>query len=226
VWVVDLATRFWDGIPELPPPFPRDLAIPLACLQHIHLVELPDLSLARASQFLQRAGVPFPIDGHDRLLHGCLATHRGRGYILLSSNDDETERRFTLAHELAHFLRDYEAPRRRAVTRIGPSVLEVLDGQRAATHEERLSGLLYGVAVGCHTHLLARDDKGRPASPAIRQAEEAADRLAFELLAPIESVVAGPADERKSLAEWLTSTFGLPMGQAAKYAELLFPSDC
>ncbi len=222
VWVVTLAARFWSRVPEPPPPFPRYLAGPVACLSHLHLAELPNLTLGVAAAFLKRAGFPIPAGSLDRPLHGCLATLHSRGFILIDSDDPADERRFTLAHELAHFLRDYEEPRRRAVARIGPAVLEVFDGKRPATTAEELSGVLHGVMVGCHTHLLGRDDRGRPASPVVGEAEEAADQLAFELLAPV-AAVSGSVTARNSLAARLAADFGLPLGRAAEYAGMLLP---
>ena len=54
---------------------------------------------------------------------------------------------------------------------------------------ERLHALLRDVRVGEHVHLLARDDRRRIASPAVAAAEEDADLLGCELLAPAELVL-------------------------------------
>jgi hypothetical protein len=104
----------------------------------------------------------------------------GGGFIFLDAADPPAERRFSLAHEVAHFLRDYDAVRREACRRLGPGVLAVFDGHRPATPDEQLQAVLRGVPVAAHVHLLRRDDGGRPKTPAEREAEAAADRLAFE----------------------------------------------
>jgi hypothetical protein len=223
VWVADLARRFWEAVPAPPPAFPRDLADSLAWLPHARLVPVPRLTLARAAAFLARAGVPFPAGSADRPLRGCVAAHGGTAHVLFDPEDDPSEVRFTVAHEWAHVLRDYEAPRRRAAARLGPAVLEVFDGLRDPTPDERLAGVLRGVIVGCHTHLLGRDERGRPETPAARGAEDAADRLAFELLAPFDAVAAGPVRGRASLASRLAGEFGLPAGVADGYASHLLP---
>ncbi|MCE9565535.1 MAG: ImmA/IrrE family metallo-endopeptidase [Planctomycetes bacterium] len=225
VWVVALAERFWASASEVPPSFPRDLRESLAWLPHIQVHELPNLTLACAGSFLARLGVPFPIELADRPLRGCFAAHRGTIHILVNASDADAERRFTVAHELAHYLRDYDQPRRRAIARFGPSVLEVFDGERPATFDEQVSGILREVTVNCHSHLLSRDEKGRPESPTIGDTEEAADRLAFELLAPFAAVAAEPVSDRDFLVLLLISKFGLPPRSAAKYAEILLPDD-
>jgi hypothetical protein len=107
------------------------------------------------------------------------------------------------------------------VARLGPGVLEVLDGVRLPTPAERLHGLLARVAVGGHTHLLERDPTGR-ARGAEAEAEDAADRLALEILAPAAEVRARAADPATARTV-LAVDFGLPAGWAEAYADLLFP---
>jgi hypothetical protein len=220
VWVVNRAARFWADAGD-PPPFPRDLTKAIAWLPHLHVAARPHITLTTAADHFARCGVPFRITEPDRALRGCFGAHAGQGFILIDAADDEAEQRLSLTHELAHFLNDYEEPRRRAVERLGPGVLEVLDGKRKPTTDERLAGVLRNVPVGSHTHLLGRDKWGRPATDTEFEAEAAADRLAFELLAPFDAVMASPATDRQSLAKRLVSNFGLPSIPAAKYAAAL-----
>ncbi|QJW98363.1 hypothetical protein [Frigoriglobus tundricola] len=75
--------------------------------------------------------------------------------------------------------------------------------------------------LGPFAHLLRRDDSGRPLTPAEREAEAAADRLAFELLAPVAEI--GAVTDRGALVARLTTVFGLPPEPAARYAAMLLP---
>jgi hypothetical protein len=218
VWVLELAGRFWDRV-GTPPPFPRDLREVLRWVPSVHVVEVPDLTLARAAEHFARHAIPVPPPESDRTLAGCFCGYRGVSVILVDSKLERPERLFTLAHEVAHYLRDYDAPRRRVATRLGPRALDVLDGLRPATPDERLAGVLRGVPVGSHVHFLDRDRWGRAPTAAAREAEAAADRLAFELLAPFAAVSAGAA--RAGLIDRLTAEFGLPPAEAAKYAAVL-----
>jgi hypothetical protein len=220
VWVAELAARFWDAAGE-PPPFPRDLRAALCWLPNLHVVEVPNLTLRTAAEHFARHGVPSPTLAEERRLAGCFGGHRGTGVILIDSTLDLAELLFTLAHELAHYLREYEVPRRKAESRLGPRVLEVLDGLRPPTVNERLAGVLRGVAVGPHAHHLDRDRRGRIVSEDSAEAEAAADRLAYELLAPFDAVAALGLASRSELAGALVSRFGLPPAEAAKYAAVL-----
>jgi hypothetical protein len=213
VWCADLVARFWAAAGD-PPPFPRDLGPAIAGALPLTAIDLTGLRVAAVSAWFADRGIPIPLDEPDRPLRACLVAWRGHGFAFLEEADDPAERRFSLAHELGHFLRDYWHPRETAVARLGPAVMDVLDGVRPPTVEERLHAVLRNTPVGPFAHLLRRDETGRPLSPAEREAEAAADRLAFELLAP--AAVVGDGSE-------LVGVFGLPPGPAARYAALLKP---
>ena len=217
LWVAELADQFWEaaGMRE---PFPRALRRPIARALQMVVVSLPRLRLRNVLDWLQRHDIACPCPEADRNLHACLVARKDWGYVFLDGADSEDEQRFSLAHELAHFLRDYAAPRRQAVQRLGPQVLEVFDGLRLARPEERLLGLLREARIGVHTHFLTRDSAGRP-SASEENAERDADRLAYELLAPVSALSADVGD----LAEHLHNVFGLPAKHAAAYAALLQP---
>jgi hypothetical protein len=220
VGVAELAARFWAAAGE-PPPFPRDLRTVLCWLPGLHLVEVSHLTLASAAEHFARHHISCAAPAEDRPLAGCFGGHRGVGVILLDSTLDPAELRFTLAHEIAHYLRDYDRPRRKAAAQLGSRVLEVLDGLREPTVNERLAGVLRGVRVGPHAHFLDRDRRGRAATQDAKEAEEAADRLAYELLAPFDELNLQAATSLSAFVSRLASEFGLPLSEAAKYATIL-----
>jgi hypothetical protein len=209
--VAELAGRFWVAAGE-PPPLPRDLTQPAMAGWPLVVVELPNLTLDGVRRWLARLRVAVPIGEPNRRLRGCLVTRAGHGFIFADALDPPDERRFSVAHEIAHFLRDYDALRRKAVARLGPGILDVLDGIRSATPEERIHAVLRETPVAAHVHLLSRDPDGRPLTPLEADAEAAADRLALELLAP--------ADLVPSLG---LAHFGLPTPVVERYAALLNP---
>lgn len=221
VWVCELAECFWETAGP-PPPFPRDLTMPATVGLRVRVLALPNLCLAGVRDWLARCQIPCPLAGPERALRACLFTWAGAGFVFLDAGDPPGERRFSLAHEVAHFLRDYDAPRRVAAARLGPGVLDVLDGKRPATAVERIHAVLRHVPVAAHVHLLRRDADGEARSPAERAAELAADRLAFELLAPAELFAGAP--DAAAAAHRLRGEFGFPPGPAAAYAAALFPA--
>jgi hypothetical protein len=221
VWVAELAARFWSAAGP-PPPFPRDLSAAATAALPLRVVALPTLTLAGVRDQLARNGLPCPTDEPDRPLRACLVTRAGVGLVFLDDDDPPAERRFSLAHEVAHFLRDYDAVRRAAAARLGPEVLAVFDGKRPATPAERIHAVFRGVPVAAHVHLLRRDDAGRPLSDAERRSEADADRLAFELLAPAE-LFPKPNDPT-AVRSRLVDEFGLPPTAAAAYAAILCPT--
>jgi hypothetical protein len=224
LWADDLARAFWREV-GAEEPFPRELRRPIARVLPLTVVSLPRLRVALVRDWLRDNGAACPCDEADRPLWACLFAQRGEAFVFLDGTDASDEQRFSLAHELGHFLRDYWQPRRLAGARVGEQVLEVFDAERPPTPGERLDALLARVPLGVHLHLMRRDAHGGFAGAAVAEAERGADRLAYELLAPAAAVSArfGGGSDRAALARLLRAEFGLPAAQAEDYAALLLP---
>lgn len=226
LWVAETAESFWITAGE-PEPFPRNLRRAIARALPLTIVLLPQLSVRAAEDWLEQQGAHISVDVRNRPLRACLVSRFGHGMIFVDGVDSEHEQRFSIAHELAHFLRDYMLPRQRAIQRLGAGVLEGLDGIRPVLPDERMKGLLARVPVDVHVHLMDRQEPWG-ASTAIDTAEGNADRLAFELLAPWETVrhemqELGMAQNRQAALVLLAMHYGLPRVQADRYAQLLIP---
>ncbi|MCP2213973.1 ImmA/IrrE family metallo-endopeptidase [Bradyrhizobium diazoefficiens] len=205
---IDEAARcFWDlaggrGRYGSPVDLERAVAVGLP----LGVVKLPRLSSAKVAEVLARIGTSGWTTAIDRPLRACLVADVGVGLVFLDGTDSEEERRFSLAHEVAHFLLHYLEPRRRVVDRLGTGLIEVLDRAREPTMAERLSSAMSGLSLEPFRHAMARDETGRAKHLRTESIEGEADDLAFELVAP--------ADERADLkdlsGESLASAFGLP----------------
>lgn len=223
---VEAAESFWSDAGAAST-FPRDIRRAIARSQPIAVVMLPALYVAKAEAWLRRQGKAIDLDVPDRPLRACLVAQGGAGFIFVDGEDCESEQRYSIAHELAHFLLDYLAPRRAAVARLGEGILEVLDGLRPARTEERTIGILTGVAVRRHVHLMGRNEDVSGAAE-IDRAEAIADALALELLAPWDEISSqmvelGINADRKAIACLLMDRYGLPRMPAERYAASLSP---
>lgn len=217
-WLLDLASRFWEACGGPTPP-PRDLQGAVSLALPVTTVTLPALALDRVEGWLSARGIAHRFDVGNRRLRGCLVATGGHGFVFVDGADPEEERRFTLAHEVAHFLLDYQAPRERAIRALGMRIASVLDGVRVPTAEERVDAALAGCPLGLHTHLLVRaGDRGARAV----LAEARTDRLAWELLAPAEEVChLAAGSDGGPLRRLLIDGYGLPPGEAERYARTL-----
>ncbi len=222
LWAAELARAFWAKARK-PEPFPRNLRRPIARAVPLSVVLLPKLSVRAALNWLQNCGIVCELSGEDRPLRACLVARRGHGMALIDGSDEDAEQRFSIAHELAHFLRDYWSLRRRILKRLGAEALQVLDGDRPPTAQERIHALLRNVPLGFHLHLMERDSEGNPSTSSIAKAETDADRLAYELLAPAEHVLADEPGGKQALVRRLREFYGLPDMQASQYAGVLMP---
>lgn len=211
----ELVDRFWDAAPDRVRR-DRDVEAAVAWSVRLAVVATPRLTLAGVRAWLRERDVPVAGDPADRPLHGFLVAWRGVGVVFCDGGLGPAERRFTVAHEVGHFLLDYDEPRRR-VLRDAPELLEVVDDIRPATAPDRAQAVLARVPLGVHTHLLDAG-AGEP------ETEDAASRFALELLAPwdetldlVRQVTAEPAPYRVMLdrgAEQIAGQFMIPPAAA------------
>jgi hypothetical protein len=228
LWVAELVRTFWAaaGTTE---PFPRNLRRPCFRALPVSIILLSRLRLDGVRTWLRENGIHCPCEETDRPLRACLVAHHGHGLIFLDGTDEEDEQRFSLAHELAHFLRHYWQPRQVACRRLGEQIVQVFDGERAPTLQERLHALLRNAPLGFHLHLMLRGPRREIPTTAVARAEEEADLVAYELLAPAADVLArcGQVQDQGARRAWLVEVlqtdFGLPQQQAADYGRLLLP---
>ena len=227
-YIENMARQFWEmaGIAGEPGKLPRDIKTAITLALPLEVYPVPALRVSHVLAWTRRIKMSHGIRGRDRRLHGCLLADRGKGTIFVDASDADEEQRFTLAHELAHFLLDYQFPRQRALSALGPSILPVLDGERAPTMEERVHAIMSSVHLGALSHVMERPESGLPTNLVI-DIENRADRLALELLAPAESLctlmrqATAPRgfDARLAhLTQILTRRYGLPEAIAASYA--------
>lgn len=186
--ITKLADDFWKaggGRTSLP----YDIVGAVSVALPIDIVSLSNLSVRNIENWLAQRKIPINIGLEDRFLHGFILVSRGNGFIFVNGTDSEEERRYTVAHEVSHFLLDYRLPREDAVKKLGLGILEVIDGRREATILERIDGALYAVLTKLYTHLLEKVGDGSYQSWDVQQAENDADTLAIELLAPRSEII-------------------------------------
>ncbi|PYS93966.1 MAG: hypothetical protein DMF64_02975 [Acidobacteria bacterium] len=222
--------RFWQQCGEVEP-YPRSLERSLSLALPVVLVKLPHLKLQGVESWFAQRSATFQFNCRSRAVRGCLLAYGGHGLIFVDGADPEDERRFTVAHEVAHFIVDYWLVRERACAKFGGQIIEVFDGVRRPSVSERVGALLAGAQLGVYTKLIERDEAGAATQGAVYQIEDRADRVALALLAPPEDVLA-EADtsavnftlRHESVSELLCTRFGLPASAGATYARSLLES--
>jgi hypothetical protein len=227
--LVRVADRFWQFARHIEDQLPRDMESAIAWSVPLFVVRLPHVSVRDVQDYLRQRQLPVHIGTEDRPLHGCIVAIHGKGLIIVDGSDGASEVRFTLAHEVAHFLLDYQIPRQRAVARLGTKIEDVLDGRRRATQAERIDGILGNTPIELYAHFMHRND-GLIGTNKILNAESHADLLAFELLAPETEVwraLPRPFAKRTypermaTVQRLLMRRFGLPSDAAQQYSTTL-----
>lgn len=219
----EAVSLFWQLCGEVEP-FPRNLERPIALALPVTIVKLPHLRLRHIEGWLRRRGATFRFNCQSRAVRGCLIACGGEGLVFIDGADHDDERRFTVAHETAHFIVDYWQPRQKAMRRFGNSIAEVLNGLRSPSVNERLGALLANTSIGIHIDLMERGDVGSE----LWEIENRADKIALALLAPPEAVLsevdlsAARFDQRQAgAADVLRERFGFPASIAKSYSRSL-----
>lgn len=182
-----IAQEFWQGT-GLVERFPREIETAVALKLPLTLVKLPLITTEAVHTWLDTRKLRATLPEEPRELMGCLVAYRGFGVAFISGADAPEEQRLTIAHETAHFLKDYLLPRREILAAVGESIAEVLDGHRAASWAERANAVLAHVRIGVHVHLLPRRTAGHLGESHLVAIEDHADALGLELVAPRTAV--------------------------------------
>lgn len=217
---------FWKRY-GFPPSRPCNLEQIASLALPVTTVGIPNLSVASANQWLSSRSVPVVLHSTQRPLRGALVAFAGQGIIFFDASDCDEDRRYTIAHEIAHFL-DYWSIRRELIDRFGYSFGEVLDGFRPPSQKEQIQALLDQIPIGVWTDLMSRSGSGG-CSPRVEASEKIADEIALMLLAPGSEVIKKArlkriesfGARRDRVRELLQHHFGIPASIAQSYAPLL-----
>lgn len=226
--LVETALEFWENAGGYSP----DLEEAALLTFPLSIERLDNLDINRAQDWLLTHGFPAPglAQISNRSLRACLVALGGeRNLILLETTDPISEQRFSLAHEIAHFLLDHLQPRELINRQLGSAGLEILESKRTPTLQERVAAILSGTKLKPYRHFMERN-KG-DFNQETGRVEQRADLLAVELLAPVElalplarEILGGASSFGNKLAK-LTNTletrFGLPLPVAESYSRRL-----
>lgn len=226
-----LAAAFWKqaGVQAVYP-VTVSLLEQVICLSlPLSIHKLDKLSISVINDWLQNTHVTIPKALGEKPLYGLLLVNKGRGFIFLNGSDSLEEQCFTLAHELSHYLLDYDIPRQKAVRQFGKSIIEVLNGNRMPTVEEQLQGLIKDVSLQSYIHWLDRPLSTAWERMKLWNVEAKADQFALELLAPFtdiaENVQEAGIYRYNDLLDYLTAflmqRYKLPPAVAGAYAKTL-----
>jgi uncharacterized protein DUF955 len=215
--IEEAAKAFWQaagGRRKFGSPIDLERAVALAL--PLGICRMPALSSAKVAAVLERIGtVPWSARP-DRPLRGCLVADLGVGLVFLDGEDPADEQRYSLAHEVAHFLLHYLQPRQHVLDVLGMDMAAVLDRARPPTAAERLSSALRDVVLEPFRHAMARTADGRPTHFRTKSIEAEADELADELIVPLAEL----RSRHDLTPEQLAADYGLPIWATGRLAAI------
>jgi Zn-dependent peptidase ImmA (M78 family) len=155
----------------------------------INLILIKNLSIKKMEDWLISIGKyeNFGID--DRSLHGFLMIKNGNICMFVEESEDQSQQRFTVAHEVSHYLLDYQLPKERAILALGKEIEDVLNGNLPPTDTQLALSVIKGVNISPYTFMIEKNGNGSFFNWSNFNSENEADYLAMELLAPRARIV-------------------------------------
>ena len=187
--------------------FPADIGYAVMAALEVYIEEVDGLTTVVAASYAGRSG-----EAVERALRGCILVNRAGGGILVEERDDDAQKRFTVAHEAAHYILEVRRWRERAADRMGSDFVDALYGFREATATERIDAWLHNVRSDTFTHFMDRAPDGGYGYARMSEAECVADDLALEILAPF-------SDMKDALSSLGRMNFGESLSAARRIAE-------
>ncbi len=196
----------------------------------IDLVMIKELSLQKIETWLAERTISIEFDVNDRGLHGALMIKTGSVFMFVEDSQNEIQQRFTVAHEVSHFLLDYHVPKEKAILALGKEIEDVLNGNLAASNPQLALSVIKGITIDPYTFLIENNGNGSFLSWSNFNSENEADYLALELLAPRAKVINETVSSTKRLTysqftrksqEILIGKYGIPSEVARQYASEL-----
>ena len=170
--------------------YPADITYAATCALYVYVDEIADLTPGSAAAHVG-LGRLWRSDCVDRRrLHGCVIVGQGGAAILVEKGDDEAQKRFTIAHEVAHYILEVKQRYERAADRMGREFADTLYGLREATSTERIDAWLSNTRSEAFAHFMDRAPGGGYGCSRTLEAECLADDLAVEILAPRSELAA------------------------------------
>ncbi len=213
--IEEAAKAFWEAVGGRRKfGSPVDLERAVALGLPLGICRMPALSTAKVAAVLERIGTIPWSTRPDRPLRGCLVADLGVGLVFLDGEDPADEQRYSLAHEVAHFLLHYLQPRQHVLDVLGTGMAAVLDRTRLPTDGERLSSALRDIVLEPFRHAMSRAVDGRPSHFRTHLIEAEADDLALEIIVP-----AAELRSRYDLTpKQLAANYGIPVWATARLA--------
>ena len=172
----ELAADFWKEAGILPtyPVQPTLLEQAICLLFPINIVRLNKLTAHKVAFWLAARKHTIELKDDCRLC-GLLFVHRGQGIVFIDGTLPPNEQCYTLAHEIGHYLVEFEYSQKQAKQFIGDSISEVFDGIRKPTVEEHLTGIITQTSVSPYIHFLEREQSSAEERFQVWVAEDRAD---------------------------------------------------
>lgn len=175
--------------------------------------------------WLNRSQIKVHLPMPDQALYGFLYVQNEMVIIFLEADADPKERKFTLAHELAHYLLEYVWPQQQAIRVLGQGAASLFSKRRLPDLKERVWGTLHDLPLYPRKDLLSNKQMDAAGRLALAAAENNADMLAFELMAPFELLRSceQQGNHRATfmyIHNLLQTVFDFPPTQAQIYAQL------
>jgi len=196
----------------------------------IDLIKIKNLSISKIEEWLIAIGLKDNFDIPDRRLHGVLIIKGDSVAMFIEDDENPIQQRFTVAHEVSHYLLDYQIPKEKAILALGKEIEDVLNGNLPANNTQLALSVIKGINIDPYSFLIEKTGNGSFEDWKNFNSENEADYLALELLAPRIRIINETFSSTKRLSysqftrksqEILIEKYRIPSDIARQYASQL-----
>lgn len=200
---------------------------------NVHLIRIPQLNPTKITSWLTSRKIDIPVENNDRSLDGALLIQNGTVIMFIDTAENDIRQRYTLAHQVSHFLLAYQMPKERAIIKLGKEIAAALKDDTEAPVTQLVQSALQGMTGAAYTLLIEKSEDAFPSDRLNLLPESPADTLALELLAPRYQIIQETASAsarlryspfKRTCQELLIDKYRIPLEIAHKYAKELASS--
>lgn len=224
-----IARKFW-ATTQAEFRYDYDIVKAVESSLNVHLIRMQQLNPTKIISWLASHNMDIPFESKATHLNGALLIKNDNVIMFIDAAENAVQQRYTLAHQVSHFLLNYQMPKERAIMTLGKEIAQVLSGNTEASVTQLVQSTVSNITGNVYTLLIEKWDESTSFDWELLRTKDPAVSLTLELLAPRYQIINETASVgarlryspfKRKCQELLIDKYRIPSEIAHKYASEL-----